>query len=86
MPPDVDPAIGHLAGVGLTGLTALGQHLADGAVPGQIPQVRAIVAAEAAAYIEREQQAAATPVSSRCRQIRQLADAELTRLTAGCRA
>jgi glutamyl-tRNA reductase len=81
MPPDVDPAIGRLAGITLTDLTALGQHLADGAVPGQIPQVRAIVAAEAAAYIEREQQATATPVIAAMHaQIRQLADAELTRL------
>ena len=81
MPPDVDPAIGRLAGVTLTDLTALGQHLADGAVPGQIPQVRAIVAAEAAAYIERQQQAAATPVIAAMHaQIRQLADAELARL------
>ena len=81
MPPDVDPAIGRLAGVTLTDLTALGQHLADGAVPGQVPQVRAIVAAEAAAYIERQQQAAATPVIAAMHaQIRQLADAELTRL------
>ena len=81
MPPDVDPAIGRLAGVTLTDLTALGQHLADGTVPGQIPQVRAIVAAEAAAYIERQQQAAATPVIAAMHaQIRQLADAELTRL------
>jgi len=81
LPPDVDPAIGRLAGVTLTDLTALGQHLADGAVPGQVPQVRAIVAAEAAGYIEREQQAAATPVIAAMHaQIRQLADAELTRL------
>jgi glutamyl-tRNA reductase len=81
MPPDVDPAIGRLAGVTLTDLTALGQHLADEAVPGQIPQVRAIVAAEAAAYIERQQQAAATPVIAAMHaQIRQLAEAELARL------
>ena len=81
MPPDVDPAVGRLAGVTLTDLTALGQHLADGAVPGQIPQARAIVAAEAAAYIERQQQAAATPVIAAMHaQIRQLADAELARL------
>jgi glutamyl-tRNA reductase len=81
LPPDVDPAIGLLAGVRLTDLTALGRHLAEGAVPGQIPQVRAIVAAEAAAYIERQQQAAATPVIAAMHaQIRQLADAELTRL------
>ena len=81
MPPDVDPAIGRLAGITLTDLTALGQHLAAGAVPGQIPRVRAIVAAEAAAYIERQRQAAATPVIAAMHaQIRQLADAELTRL------
>jgi len=81
MPPDVDPAVGRLAGVTLIDLTALGEHLADGAVPGQIPQVRAIVAAETAAYIERQQQAAATPViAAMHNQIRQLADAELTRL------
>jgi glutamyl-tRNA reductase len=81
LPPDVDPAIGRLAGVTLTNLTALGQHLADGAVPGQIPRVRAIVAAEAAAYAERQQQAAAAPVIAAMHaQIRQLADAELTRL------
>jgi glutamyl-tRNA reductase len=81
MPPDVDPAVGRLPGVTLIDLTALGQHLADGAVPGQIPHVRAIVAAETAAYIERQQQAAATPVIAAMHtQIRQLADAELTRL------
>jgi glutamyl-tRNA reductase len=81
MPPDVDPAVGRLAGITLIDLTALGQHLADGAVPGQIPQVRAIVAAETAAYMERQQQAAATPVIAAMHaQIRQLADAELARL------
>jgi glutamyl-tRNA reductase len=81
MPPDVDPAVGRLAGVTLIDLTALGRHLADGAVPGQISQVRTIVAAEAAAYTERQQQAAAAPVIAAMHaQIRQLADAELTRL------
>ena len=81
MPPDVDPAVRRLAGVTLIDLTALGQHLTGRAVPGQIPQVRAIVAAEAAAYIERQQQAAATPVIAAMHaQIRQLADAELMRL------
>jgi glutamyl-tRNA reductase len=81
MPPDVDPAVGRLAGVTLIDLAALGQHLADGAVPGQIPQVRAIVAAETAAYTERQRQAAATPVIAALHaQIRQLADAELARL------
>jgi len=81
MPPDVDPAVRRLAGVTLMDLAALGQHLADGAGPGQIPQVRAIVAAEAAAYTERQREAAAAPVIAAMHaQIRQLADAELTRL------
>jgi glutamyl-tRNA reductase len=81
MPADVDPAVGRLAGVTLIDLAALGQHLADRAVPGQIPRVRAIVAAETAAYIERQEQAAATPVIAAMHaQIRQLADAELDRL------
>jgi glutamyl-tRNA reductase len=81
MPPDVDPAVGRLAAVTLIDLTALGEHLADGAVPGQIPQVRAIVAAEAAAYMKRQEQAAATPViAAMHEQIRQLAEAELDRL------
>ncbi len=81
MPPDVDPAVGRLAGVTLVDLTALGRHLADRAVPDQIPQVRAIVAAEAAAYMDRQEQAAAAPVIAAMHaQIRQLADAELDRL------
>jgi glutamyl-tRNA reductase len=81
MPPDVEPAVGRLAGVELVDLTALGQHLADRAVPGQIPQVRAIVTAEAAAYTARQDQAAAAPVIAAMHaQIRQLADAELARL------
>jgi glutamyl-tRNA reductase len=81
MPPDVEPAVGRLAGVTLADLTALGQHLADHAGPDQIPQARAIVAAEAAKYAERQQQAAATPVIAAMHaQIRQLADAELARL------
>jgi glutamyl-tRNA reductase len=83
MPPDVDPAVGHLAGVMLVDLTALGRYLADREVPDQIPQVRAIVAAEAAAYLERQAQAAAAPVIAAMHaQIRQLADAELGRLHA----
>ncbi len=81
MPPDVDPAIGRLAGITLTDLTALGQHLADGAVPGQVPQVRAIIAAEAAVYMDRRDQVAAAPVIAAMHaQIRQFADAELARL------
>jgi glutamyl-tRNA reductase len=49
MPPDVEPAVGQLDGVTLVDIAALGRHLADRSMPGQIPQVRAIVAAEAAA-------------------------------------
>jgi glutamyl-tRNA reductase len=81
MPPDVEPSVGRLAGVTLTDLAALGQHLADHAAPDQIPQARAIVAAEATAYAERQVQAAAAPVIAAMHtQIRQLADAELARL------
>ena len=80
MPPDVDAAVGRLAGVKLVDLTALGRHLAD-RVPDQIPQVRAIVAAEAAGYMDRRDQAAAAPVIAAMHaQIRQFADAELARL------
>jgi glutamyl-tRNA reductase len=81
MPPDVDAAVGRLAGVKLVDLTALGRYLADRAVPDQIPQVRAIVAAEAAGYMDRRDQAAAEPVIAAMHaQIRQFADAELARL------
>ncbi len=81
MPPNVEPAAGRLAGVTLVDLTALGRHLADLDVPDQVPQVRAIVAAEAAAYMDRRDQAAAAPVIAAMHaQIRQLADAELARL------
>ena len=81
MPPNVEPAAGHLAGVTLIDLAALGRHLASLDVPGQIPQVRAIVAAEAAAYMDRQDQAAAAPVIAAMHaQIRRLADAELARL------
>ncbi|MCW2895343.1 MAG: hemA [Actinomycetia bacterium] len=81
MPPDVDAAVGRLAGVTLVDLTALGRHLADRAVPDQVPQVRAIVAAEAAAYTDRRNQTAAAPVIAAMHaQITQLADAELARL------
>jgi glutamyl-tRNA reductase len=81
MPPNVEPAAGHLAGVTLIDLAALGRHLASLDVPGQIPQVRAIVAAEAAAFMDRQDQAAAAPVIAAMHaQIRRLADAELARL------
>jgi glutamyl-tRNA reductase len=81
MPPDVDPGVGRLAGVTLIDVAALGRHLAGCGMPGPIPQVRAIAAAEAAAYIDRQDQAAAVPVIAAMHaQIRQLADAELARL------
>jgi glutamyl-tRNA reductase len=81
MPPDVDAAVGGLPGVTLVDLTALGRHLADQAVPDQVPQVRAIVAAETAQYMERRGQAAAAPIIAAMHaQITQLADAELARL------
>jgi glutamyl-tRNA reductase len=81
MPPDVEPAVGRLAGVTVADLTVLGKHLGDHAGPDQIHQARAIVAAEAARYAERQDQAAATPVIAAMHaQIRQLADAELVRL------
>jgi glutamyl-tRNA reductase len=81
MPPDVDSAVGRLPGVTLVDLTALGGHLAARHVPDQIPQVRAIVAAEAAAFMDRQEQAAAAPVIAAMHaQIRQLADTELARL------
>src|SRR5258708_1772209 len=89
----LDLAAGHLGGlaarpagvlrtgVTLVDLSALGGHLASLDVPGQIPQVRAIVAAEAAAYMDRRDQAAAAPViAAMHEQIRRLADAELARL------
>jgi glutamyl-tRNA reductase len=81
MPPDVEPAVGRLPGVTLVDLTALGRHLASQPVPDQMPQVRAIVAAEVAAYVYRQEQAVAAPVIAAMHaQIRQLADAELSRL------
>jgi glutamyl-tRNA reductase len=81
MPPDADPAAGRLDGVKLVDLAALGQHLADRAVPDQIPRVRAIAAAEAAGYTDRRDQAAAAPVIAAMHaQIRQFAGAELARL------
>jgi glutamyl-tRNA reductase len=81
MPPDVDAAVGRLAWVKLVDFTALGRYLADRAVPDQMPQVRAIVAAEAAGYMDRRDQAAAEPVIAAMHaQIRQFADAELARL------
>jgi glutamyl-tRNA reductase len=81
MPPDVEPAVGRLPGITLVDLTAVGRHLADRDVPDQVPQARAIVAAEAAAYLDRQRQTAAAPVITAMHaQIRELADAELGRL------
>jgi glutamyl-tRNA reductase len=81
MPPDVEPAVGRLAGVTLADLAVLGEHLVGHARPDQVAQARAIVAAEAARYAERQHQAAAAPVIAAMHaQIRQLADAELARL------
>ena len=45
MPANVEPAVGRLAGVTLVDLATLGRHLDAQDVPGQIPQVRAIVTA-----------------------------------------
>jgi len=81
MPPDVEPAVGRLPGVTLVDLTALGRHLADRDEPDQVPQVRAIIAAEVAAYTSRQNEAAASPVIAAMHaQISKLADAELARL------
>jgi len=81
MPPDVESAAGQLAGVTLVDLAVLGRHLAEWAVPDQVPQARGIVTAETARYIDRQKQAAAAPVIAALHaQIRQLADAELARL------
>jgi glutamyl-tRNA reductase len=81
MPPDVEPAVGRRPGVMLADLTAVGQHLAERDAPDQIPEVRAIIAAEVAEYTHRQNEAAAGPVIAAMHaQIRQLADAELARL------
>jgi glutamyl-tRNA reductase len=81
LPPDVHPAVGGLPGVTLVDLAALGRHLAAQPEPDQIPQVRAIIAAEVAAYVCRQEQAVAAPVIAAMHaQIRHLADAELSRL------
>jgi glutamyl-tRNA reductase len=81
MPPDVEPAVGNLAGVTLVDIHALGRHLADRDVPDDVHRVRAIVAAEVDSYVERQNQAAAAPVIAALHsQIRQLTEAELVRL------
>ena len=81
MPPDAEPVVGQLPGVALVDLAALGRHLAAAGTPDHVSQARAIVSAEVAAYLTRQQQAAAAPVVAALHaQIRQLADAELARL------
>jgi glutamyl-tRNA reductase len=81
MPPDAEPAVGRLAGVTLADLAAVGRHLATRDAPDQVPQVRAIIAAEVAGYTHRQNEAVAGPVIAAMHaQIRQLADAELARL------
>ena len=82
MPPDVEPGVGELPGVALVNIAALSQHLDAADTPDQLPQARAIVSAEAAAYLTQQEQAvAAAPVIAALHaQIRQLADTELARL------
>jgi glutamyl-tRNA reductase len=81
MPPDVEPAVGRLAGVTLVDIDALGRHLAAREVPDEIPRVRAVVAAEVTAYIDRLNEAAAAPfVGSMHSHVRKLAEVELLRL------
>jgi glutamyl-tRNA reductase len=81
MPPDVEPAVGRLAGVTLVDVEALGRHLADRQLPDEVPRVRAIVAAGVAAYVGGLTDAAAAPVIGAMRaQVAQLAEAELLRL------
>jgi glutamyl-tRNA reductase len=81
MPPNVAAAVGRLAGITLVDIDGLGRHLAGQDEPDQIPEVRTIVAEAAAAYADRQEQAAAAPVIAAMHaQIRQLADAELGRL------
>jgi glutamyl-tRNA reductase len=81
MPPDVEPAVGRLAGVTLVDIDALGRHLADQEGPDDVPLVRAIVAAELTAYINRQREATAAPfIGAMHAHVRQLAEAELLRL------
>jgi glutamyl-tRNA reductase len=81
LPPDVDPAAVRLPGITLIDLAALGRHLAAADLPDQVPQARAIVTEEVAAYVARRQQLAAAPVIAALHaQIRGLADVELARL------
>jgi glutamyl-tRNA reductase len=80
-PPNVETGVRQLPDVVLADLTALGQHLSATDGPDEVPQVRAIIAAEAAAFLARQEQAATAPVIAALHaQIRTLADAELARL------
>jgi glutamyl-tRNA reductase len=81
MPPDVERAVGRLAGVTLVDLDALGRHLAGQEVPAEVPRVRAIVNAEVISYLQRQEQAAAAPfIGAMHAQVRELAETELRRL------
>jgi glutamyl-tRNA reductase len=81
MPPDVEREVGELPGVRLVDLAALGRHLATAGTQDRIPRARAVVSAEAAAYLVRQQQVVAAPVIAALHDhIRQVADAELARL------
>jgi glutamyl-tRNA reductase len=62
-------------------MATLGRHLATAGTSADVPQARAIVSAELAAYLARQEQAAAGPIIAALHaQIRQLADSELARL------
>jgi glutamyl-tRNA reductase len=81
MPPDVEPAVGRLAGVTLVDINALGRHLADREAPDEIPRVRAIVATEVASYLDRQNEAVAAPfIGAMHAHVKQLAETELLRL------
>jgi glutamyl-tRNA reductase len=81
MPPDVEPAVGRLPGITLVDIPALGRHLAGQEAPDDVAQVRAIVAAEVSAFLDRQRQAGAAPfIAAIHAHVRQLAEAELLRL------
>jgi glutamyl-tRNA reductase len=61
MPPDVEREVGELPGVRLVDLAALCRHLATAGTQDRIPRARAVVSAEAAAYLVRQQQIVAAP-------------------------
>jgi glutamyl-tRNA reductase len=81
MPRDVETAVGQVAGVTLVDIPALGRYLAARDVPDDIPRVRDIVATELVSYVDRQNEAAATPVITALHaQVRQLTESELARL------